>query len=129
MSDKRPAKTGLEVSSQELKEELVAIKERLDAIETIESVSNAPVVKKYVEDHLTTNLAKDILRECKVPRTKSYLVSKLQLKNSQALDYHLTPLRVAVLLRESIQADRTIVFEWSNLLRGLPNSTIKAILG
>ncbi len=58
MSDKRTKKDGLEVSSQSLQDELVAIKDRLSAIETIESIANATVVKQYVQEHLRTKDAK-----------------------------------------------------------------------
>jgi len=108
---------------------LVAIKERLNAIETIESISNAAVVKKYVDDHLTTHLARDLMKECAEPRTRSHLMTKFGFKSSQALDYHLKPLRDANLFREKVEEDRTVLFEWSNLFRRLPRSTLKAILG
>ena len=51
----------------------MAIKDRLNAIETIQSISNATVVKKYVEEHLTTKKAKEIMKECEEPRTRSSL--------------------------------------------------------
>jgi hypothetical protein len=129
VSDKREKKDSVEVSSQGLQDELVAIKDRLNAIETIQSISNAAVVKKYVEEHLTTKKAKDIMKECEEPRTRSYLKTHFGFNSTQALDHHLKPLREADLLRQNIQEDRTIVFEWSNLFRRLPKSTIKAILG
>ncbi len=129
MSDKRPKRDSVEVSSQPLQDELVAIKDRLSAIETIESISNAPVVKKYVEDHLKTDKAKPIMKECEVPRTRSHLIARFEFKTSQALDHHLKPLREADLVRQKVEEDGTIVFEWSNLFRRLPKSKIKAILG
>lgn len=129
MSDKRAKKDSIEVSSQSLQDELVAIKDRLNAIETIQSISNASVVRKYVEEHLTTKHARDIMRECEQPCTRSHLTSKFGLKSVQALDHHLRPLREADLVRQRIQDDGTIVFEWSNLFRRLPKSAIKAILG
>jgi DNA-binding transcriptional ArsR family regulator len=128
VSDTRPKKDSVEVSSQTLQDELVAIKDRLNAIETIQSISNASVVKKYVEEHLTTKRARDIMKECEEPRTRSHLTSKFELNSRQALDHHLKPLREADLLREKIEQDGTIVFEWSNLFRRLPKTTIKAIL-
>ena len=128
MSDKRAKRDSVEVSSQSLQDELVAIKDRLNAIETIQSISNASVVKKYVEDHLTTKKAKEVMKECEEPRTRSHLTSKLKFNSGQALDHHLKPLREADLLRQKIEEDGAIVFEWSNLFRRLPKSTIKAIL-
>ncbi len=128
MSDKRAENDSVEASSQSLKDELVAIKDRLNAIETIQAVSNAPEVKKYVEEHLKTKDAKRIMKECETPRTRSHLQTHFNFKSGPALDYHLKPLREADLLRQKIEEDGTIVFEWSNLFRRLPKSTIKAIL-
>lgn len=128
MSDKRPKKDAIEVASQPLQDELVAIKDRLSAIETIQSISNAPVVKKYAEDHLKTKKAKAIMKECAEPRTKSYLMSKFSFNNRQALDHHLKPLLKDVLLRQRVEEDGTVVFEWSDLFRGLPHSSIASLL-
>lgn len=129
MSDKRARKDSLEVSSQSLHDELVAIKDRLNAIETIQAVSNAPEVRKYVEEHLKTKDAKRIMKECETPQTRSHLQTHFNFKSGSALDYHLKPLRDADLVRQKIEDDETIVFEWSNLFRRLPKSAIKAILG
>ena len=115
-------KTGLS------KDELIAIKDRLNAIETIQSISNAAVVKKFVEESLTTRRSRDIMRECEEPRTRSHLTKALGFNSAQALDHHLKPLREADLLRQKIEEDGTIVLEWSNLFRRLPKPTIKSIL-
>lgn len=128
MSDKRPKKDAVEVSSQPIQDELSAIKDRLSAIETIQSISNAPVVKQYVQEHLNTKDAQRIMRECEEPKTRSHLQTKFEYKSKQALDHHLKPLRDADLIREKVEAGG-IVFEWSNLFRRLPKSTIKSILG
>lgn len=128
MSDKRPKKDGVEVSSQSLQEELVAIKDRLSAIETIASISNATAVRKYVEDHLKTDKQKAIMKECAEPRPKSYLISKFAFNSPQALDHHMKPLLKDNLLRLRVDEDRTVVFEWSELFRSLPNSAITAVL-
>lgn len=129
MTDKKPRKDAIEVSSQILKDELVAIKDRLSAIEMVQGISNAKVVQQYVEEHLKTQDAKKIMAECGEPRTRSHLQAEFGYKSKQALDYHLKPLREAILLREKVEDDGTIVFEWSNIFRGLPKSAIKSILG
>ena len=129
MSDKRSKKDAVEVSSQPIQDELGAIKDRLSAIETIQSISNAPVVKQYVQEHLKTKDAQKIMKECEEPKTRSHLQTRFDYKSKQALDHHLKPLREADLLREKVEGDGTIVFEWSNLFRRLPKSTIKSILG
>jgi DNA-binding transcriptional ArsR family regulator len=129
MSDKQKNKDSIEVSSDPLKAELVAIKDRLSAIETIQSISNAPAVKKYIEEEKLSSKSKEILKECEEPRTRSHLRSKFQFNSDQALYHHLKPLLEADLLRQKIQEDRTVLFEWSNLFRRLPKATIKSILG
>jgi hypothetical protein len=128
MNDKRRQKESLEVSSQSLKDELVAIKDRLSVIETIQGISNAIVVKRYVEEHLKTKDAKKIMAECAEARTRSHLQAVFGYKSKQALDHHLKPLRDAILLRERIDDDGTLVLEWSNTFRSLPKSTIRSIL-
>ena len=128
MTDKRIKKDSVEVSSQSLQDELIAIKDRLNAIETIQSISNVAVVRKYVEEHLTTKHARAIMRACEEPRSRTYLKSHFEFNSGPALDHHLKPLREADLIRQKIEADGSIVLEWSNLFRRLPKSTIKAIL-
>jgi hypothetical protein len=128
MTDKRKNKDSLEVSSQPLQDELIAIKDRLSAIETIQSISNASAVKKYIDEEKLTGKGKAILKECEEPRTRSHLRTVFALKSDQALQHHLKPLLNADLLRQKIESDKTILFEWSNLFRRLPKSTIKSIL-
>lgn len=128
MNDKRPQKGGVEVSSPSMLDELIAIKDRLSAIETIQGISNAPAVKKHVEEHLKTKDAKKIMAECEEPKTRSHLQTTFGYKSKQALDHHLKPLREATLLREKVGEDGIIVFEWSHSFRSLPKSMIKSIL-
>ncbi|MDV3252566.1 hypothetical protein DevBK_14595 [Devosia sp. BK] len=129
MSDERRVKKDrLEVSSQSLQDELIAIRERLSAIETISSISNSAAVRKYVEESLKTQDAKKIMRACEDPRTKEQLVAEFGYKTKQALDHHLQPLKQADLLLRETREDGFIVFKWSNLFRRLPRATIKSIL-
>jgi DNA-binding transcriptional ArsR family regulator len=128
MSGGPKKKDSIEVTSDPLKAELVAIKDRLSAIETIESISNRPVVEKFVRDHLTTDKGKLIMKECEEPRTRKHLRSHFQFASAAALDYHLKPLREADLLRQNIDDDGTQTFEWSNLFKRLPKATLKKIL-
>jgi len=129
MSDeKRVKKTHVEVASQQLHDELIAIKDRLNAIESIQSIANRDSVKGYVADFLKTQNSKDIMRECEYPRSKDDLAKKLGHNSTQALDRYLQPLKRADLLRREVGEDGTIVFDWSNLFRRLPKSTIKSLL-
>src|SRR5439155_21313791 len=108
-------KDSIEVTSDPLQAELIAIKDRLSAIETIESISNRQVVEKFVRDHLTTDKGKLIMQECEEPRTRKELMARFNFASAAALDYHLKPLREADLLRQHIDDDGTQTFEWSNL--------------
>jgi hypothetical protein len=54
MNGKAAKNDEIEVSSDQLKAELIEIKERLGALETIASISNKTVVEAFVKEHLTT---------------------------------------------------------------------------
>jgi len=128
MNAKVNSNAQLEVSSAQLKAELIEIKERVAALETIASISNRDVVEAYVRSQLKTDKGKLIMRECEAPRTREYLISKLSLKSAPALDYHLTPLREADLIQQHLNEDGTQIFAWSNLFKRLPKKTIREIV-
>jgi hypothetical protein len=128
MSGKTKSAEKLEVSSDQLKSELIEIKERLGALETIASISNRREVEGYVRGCLKTDKGRLIMKECEEPRTKEYLVSKFSFATAQALDYHLSPLRRDDLLQHHVEDDGTQTFEWSNLFKRLPKKTLKEIL-
>jgi DNA-binding transcriptional ArsR family regulator len=121
-------KANIEVASDQLKAELVEIKERLGALETIASISNRTVVEALVRSHLTTKLRRKVMKECKEPRTKNELVLKLGFASVQALDHHLTPLREADLIHQRSDDDGVLTFEWSKLFKGLPKNKVKELL-
>lgn len=128
MNGKSGKKQGIEVESDQLRVELIEIKERVSALETIASISNRAEVEKYVRAHVTNAQRREILAECGEPRTREYLIQKLEYNSAAALDYHLTPLREADLIRQRFDEDRTQTFEWSNLFKRLPKAVIKQIL-
>jgi hypothetical protein len=128
MNNKPNKKDSVEVSSGQLKAELVQIKERLGALETIASISNKSIVETYVRSSLTTEKARSIMRECEQPRTREYLVTKFGFASAQALDYHLTPLRDADLIQQSFDDNGAQTFQWSNLFKRLPRKVINEIL-
>ncbi len=129
MKEKPKRKDRVEVSSEQLKAELIEIKERVGALETIASISNRQVVETYVREHLQTDRAKEIMRACEEPRTRAYLIVKFGFKSAAALDHHLTPLREDDLLHTRFDDDGTQTFEWSNLFKRLPKKTLKKVLG
>ena len=128
MNSKPTAKANIEVASDQLKSELIEIKERLGALETIASVSNRAIVEEYVRSHLTSSKAKQIMQECVEPRTREQLIAKFSFAGPQALDHHLTPLRKAHLLEQHLAEDGRQTFEWSELFKGLSTKFKKAIL-
>jgi hypothetical protein len=121
-------KDRLEVSSDQLRAELIEIKERVSALETIASISNRSVVEAFVRSHVTSDKGRQVLKECEQPRTREYLISKLSFASAQALDYHLTPLRESDLIRQHFDEDGTQTFEWSNLFKRLPKKALREIL-
>jgi DNA-binding transcriptional ArsR family regulator len=129
MSAKQKKNANLEVSSDQLRSELIEIKERVGALETIASISNKAVVEKYVRESIVNDKARQILKECEVPRTREHLMSKFSFKSPQAVDHHLGPLREADLLRQHFDDDGKQTFEWSNLFKRLPKKVLKEVLG
>jgi hypothetical protein len=118
----------LEVSSDQLKAELIEIKERVGALETIASISNRPVVEAFVRSQIKTEKARQIMELCSEAQTREQLKSKLGLASTQALDHHLRPLREGDLLQQHVDDDGNLTLAWSNLFRRLPNTTLKKIL-
>jgi len=111
-----------------LRAELIEIKERVGALETIASIFNKSVVEAFVQSHLTSEQRRRIMRECEQPQNKNDLVSKLGFASVQALDYHLSPLREADLIHQRTDDFGIQTFEWSKLFRGLAKKTVKGLL-
>lgn len=128
MNGKIGKKDSIEIESGQLQAELVQIKERLGALETIASISNRKEVEAYVRAHLPGGRGLEIMRECAEPRTREYLMSKLHFASAQALDHHLNPLRRDDLIQQRFDESRVQTFEWSNLFRRLPASARAQIL-
>jgi hypothetical protein len=129
MNEKPARKDSIEVSSGELKAELIEIKERVGALETIASISNRKEVEEYVRAHLKTETGRHIMDECEDARTRKSLMSKFNFASPQALDNHLNPLRRADLIQQRFDEAGVQSFEWSKLFRGLPQTARDQILG
>jgi hypothetical protein len=122
-------KDRLEVSSDQITEQLIAIKDRISALETIASLANRKEVEAYVTTTLKTAQTKKIMLLCEQPRTKAELRSEMNLNSIQALDNHLKPLRADDLLKQETNTDGLITLEWSNLFKRLPKRDRDRILG
>jgi hypothetical protein len=118
----------LEVSSGQLQSELIEIKEKVAALETIASLSNRSVVEKFVSENVKSLQAKRIMRACEIPKTRDELTAELDFASSQALDHHLKPLRESDLLQQRFNSGGKLTFEWSNLFKRLPKAAINKIL-
>jgi hypothetical protein len=70
------------------------------------------------------------MKECETPQTREKLIAKYRsaFASAQALDYHLTPLREADLIRQYLDDAGTQTFVWSNLFKRLPKKAIKQLL-
>jgi hypothetical protein len=120
-------KDKLEVSSDQLRAELIEIKERVGALETIASISNRTEVEKYIRLHLTNNQRRQILQECHEPRTRQHLKDKFSFATLQALDFHLKPLRDSDLIHQRFDDEGKPTFVQSKLVQGLPKTTLKKL--
>jgi DNA-binding transcriptional ArsR family regulator len=129
MADKTNKNHRLEVSSDQLKSELVEIKDRISALETISSLAHRPEVEALAKGSIKNDKHKQIMKECEEPRTREYLIDKLGLNGPQALDYHLKPLREDDLLRQHFDDNGIQTFQWSNLFKRLPKKVIREMLG
>jgi len=128
MSDKLKKKDSVEVASDQLRAELIEIKERVGALETIASISNRKEVEAFVRTHIRTEKSRQIMKECEEPRTREHLMARFGFASPQALDHHLNQLREDDLIRQRFDEDRTQTFEWSNLFKRLPKSIRNEIL-
>jgi hypothetical protein len=122
-------KDSQEFTSDQLRAELIEIKERLGSLETIASLANREIVETYVTTVLKGDATKKkIMRACQVAQTRNELKENLSFESSQALDYHLNPLRDNDLLHENRNASNNQVFEWSKLFKHLPKATRERLL-
>ena len=128
MAATREKKTSLEVSSDQITSELIEIKDRLAALETIASLSNRQVVESYAKETLKSAQSKKIMRLCEQPQTKETIRVALNFASTQALDNHLKPLREDDLLQQSRNSEGLLTFSWSNLFRRLPKKDRERIL-
>lgn len=119
---------GLEISSEQLHSDLMEIKERIAALETIASLSNHTVVEKYVKECITTETTKKIIAACEQSRTKEELRILVNLASIQALDHHLKPIREYDLLQQEVNHSGKLTFRWSNLFARLPKRTRESLL-
>jgi DNA-binding transcriptional ArsR family regulator len=123
---KKTINGNIEVTSQELRNELIEIKDRVGALENVAGIAHQDILVKYFAEVLNSNQRRQIMAACSEPQTRKTLVEKFKFNSIPALDYHLKPLREGLI--HEIHVDGEILFEWSLLFKRLPKKKRDAIL-
>src|SRR5438045_51901 len=117
----------IEVTSQQLLNELTEIKDRVGALENVAGIANQAILIKYFGEVLKTDHRRRIMGACAEPQTRDQLIQKLGFSSPQALHYHLQPLREG-LVHETHSGGVTL-FEWSLLFKRLQKKEREKLLG
>ena len=124
---KKAAKNPIEITSEQLLNELSENKDRVGALETVAGIANQEHLVKFFAEVLTTPQRKQIMAACKEPKTIAELVLLLDLRSPQALNHHLKPLREGLL--HEVHTEGNLRFEWSLLFKRIPSKKRDALLG
>lgn len=116
----------IEVTSQQLLDELKEIKDRVGALENVAGIVNQEALIKYFGEVLTTPQRRQILSACRDPQSREQLMSTFNFKSVQALGYHLQPLREGLI--HETHSNGVALFEWSLLFKRLPTKKREALL-
>jgi hypothetical protein len=125
MNEKKNA-ASLEVTSEQLLNELKEIKDRVGALENVAGIVNQEALVKFFGEMLTNDQRRQIMVACFEPQTREQLVTKLKYNSVPALDYHLKPLREGLI--HETHSDGVTMFEWSLLFKRLPKKKREALL-
>jgi hypothetical protein len=123
----KPGQANVEVTSQQLLNELIEIKDRVGALENVAGIANQAILIKYFGEVLNNAQRRRIMAACQEPQTKDQLVAALNFNSQQALNFHLNPLREG-LIHETHAAGATL-FEWSLLFKRLQKKEREKLLG
>jgi hypothetical protein len=118
--------TNVEVSSTQLLNELIEIKDRVGALESVAGIANREILIGFFRDVLNNTQRRQIMAACQVPQTRAQLV-KLGYNSIPALEYHLKPLREG-LIHETHNSNGAALFEWSLLFKRLPQKKREELL-
>src|SRR4051794_16354618 len=117
----------VEVTSQQLLNELSEIKDRVGALENVAGIANQEILIRYFSEVLNGPQRKEIMAACRTPQKKEELIKAFDFKSRQALDHHLKPLREGLIHETHI--DGVTHFEWSLLFKRLPKRKIDDLIG
>src|SRR5437870_4867749 len=99
----------VEVTSQQLLNELIEIKDRVGALENVAGIANQDILVQYFGSVLSTDQRRRIMAACAEPQTRDQLVAKLNFNSPQALNHHLNPLREGLI--HETHSDGATLFE------------------
>ena len=123
---KKSSDANIEITSQQLLNELIEIKDRVGALENVAGIANQDILIKFFNDVLSSDKRRQIMAACGEPQTRKMLVEKFDFKSPQALDHHLRPLREGLI--HETHTDGETHFEWSLLFKRIPKAKRDAIL-
>jgi len=110
---------GFEVSSDQLKGELIEIKDRLDGLEALQAHVHRKEIQALIVNTVGESATmKKLLRLCETSQTISELQNALKLNSPQAVNNYLAPLRDNGLLHHHSTV-APISYRWSPLIRRL----------
>jgi hypothetical protein len=127
MNGKKNPEASLEVTSQQLLDELREIKDRVGALENVAGIANQDILIKYFGEVLTTPQRRQIMAACQEPKTREQLITIGKHNSPQALNHHLKPLREGLI--HETHSDGESYFEWSLLFKRLQQKKREALLG
>lgn len=119
----------LEVSAEELRQELEEIRQRLGIMESLLAFSGRKELTELLRSGANSSKhAKRVLYECLTPKTRAELVAILEMGSPQNLDHSLRPLKQEYGLLEETRKDGSLAYEVSHLVKKLPKKTVQDIL-
>jgi hypothetical protein len=108
----------IEVTSQQLLNELSEIKDRVGALENVAGIAHQDILVKYFAEILNTPQRREIMAACCEPQSRTELVQRLGFNSNQALHHHMKPLREGLI--HETHSEGVMRFEWSLLFKRLP---------
>lgn len=116
----------IEVTSQQLLDELREIKDRVGALENVSGIAHQSALEKYFAEALSTDQRRALMNALREPRSKKELQAQFGHKHEQGLNYHLNPLGEGLV--HSVHIGGVEKFEWSLLFKRMPKKTREALL-
>lgn len=117
----------IEVTSQQLLDELREIKDRVGALENVSGIAHQGILATYFAEVLATDQRRALMNALREPRSKKELQKQFGHKHEQGLNYHLNPLREGLV--QSVHEGGVEKFEWSLLFKRLQKKKRDELLG